>query len=202
MLDFKVEQELFNRGYKLIGAIDEAGRGPLAGPVVAACIIFAANFKLSDELKKVKDSKKLLAKSREDLYDIIKARCLEVGIGSCDNKTIDKVNILQASFLAMKKAIGQLKRKPDYIILDGRFKIPNCSIPQTAIIRGDEIIFSIAAASIMAKVTRDSLMLAMHQQYPNYGFNLHKGYGTKLHLERLKQFGPCPIHRLTFKSVR
>jgi len=202
MLDFRVEKELFNQGYKLIGAVDEAGRGPLAGPVVAACVVFGPNFKIDDELKKVNDSKKIKAKDREELYQVIVRKYLAVGIGVCNNKTIDRINILQASFLAMKKALGQIKQKPEFIILDGKFKIPNLSIAQAAIIRGDETIFSIAAASIIAKVARDRLMMLMHQAYPNYGFNLHKGYGTKLHLERLEQFGPCPIHRLSFKSVK
>jgi len=202
MLDFRVEKNLFRRGYKLVGAIDEAGRGPLAGPVVAACLIFPVDFSIAEELRQVNDSKKISAFKREKLYDIIKSRCLELGIGSCDNQTIDKINILQASFLAMKKAIGQLKKKPEYLIIDGRFKIPNCSIPQTAFVRGDERIFSIAAASIMAKVTRDRLMQTLHRLYPNYGFDLHKGYGTALHLECLKRFGPCPIHRLSFRSVK
>ncbi len=202
MLDFGLEKKLFNRGYKLIGAIDEAGRGPLAGPVVAACVVFGPNFKIDDELKKVNDSKKVRAKDREELYQVIIKKYLAVGIGVCNNKTIDKINILQASFLAMKKALGQIKQKPEFIILDGKFKIPNLSIAQAAIIRGDETIFSIAAASIIAKVARDRLMMLLHQSYPNYCFDLHKGYGTKLHLERLKQFGPCPIHRLSFKSVK
>ncbi len=202
MLDFGLEKKLFNQGYRLIGAVDEAGRGPLAGPVVAACVVFGPNFKIDDELKKVNDSKKVKAEDREELYQVIVKKYLAVGIGVCNNKTIDKINILQASFLAMKKALGQIKQKPEFIILDGKFKIPNLSIAQAAIIRGDETVFSIAAASIIAKVARDRLMMLMHQAYPNYGFNLHKGYGTKLHLERLEQFGPCPIHRLSFKSVK
>ncbi|NCO80056.1 ribonuclease HII [Candidatus Falkowbacteria bacterium CG_4_9_14_3_um_filter_38_19] len=201
MLDFALEKSLFEQGHRTIAAIDEAGRGPLAGPVVAACVIFKADFNICSELKQVKDSKKLLAKKRAELCQIIKEKFLACGIGLCDNKTIDKINILQASFLAMKKALGAVKQKPDIVILDGGFLIPNFTIKQQAIVRGDEKIFSIAAASIVAKVTRDNLMRELDQKYPQYGFAQHKGYGTKLHLERLKQYGPCPIHRLSFNHV-
>jgi len=198
MLDLNEEQKLFNHGYKWVAGIDEAGRGPLAGPVVAACVVCQPDFKIKDKLTIIKDSKKLTAKKREELFDVIKEH-FEIGIGICDHQTIDKINILQAAFLSMKKAIGALKQKPDFIMLDGKFKIPNCSFRQQAIIRGDELIFSIAAASIIAKVTRDRIMLKMHEIYPDYGFNQHKGYGTKLHLERLQKHGPCSIHRMSFK---
>ncbi len=126
-MNFRLEENLFNQGYKLIGAIDEAGRGPLAGPVVAACVIFGPTFKIFGKLKRIDDSKKLTAKKREELFQVIKEEFNEIGIGLCDNKIIDKINIFQASFLAMKKALGQIKKKPEFIILDGRFKIPNCS---------------------------------------------------------------------------
>jgi len=201
MLDFAVEKEFFNKGYKLIAALDEAGRGPLAGPVVAACVIFRVDQKIGDEFAQINDSKKLSFKKREALYLIIKNAFLNIGVGICDNQTIDRINILQATFLAMKKALGAIKQKPDFIILDGGFKIPNLSLPQEAIIKGDEKILTIAAASIIAKVERDRLMLEFHKQYPRYGFDQHKGYGTKLHIERLKQHGPCPIHRLSFARV-
>jgi len=212
MLDLAEEQNLFNQGYKFIAGIDEAGRGPLAGPVVAACAVCSPGiFKkrrtsacspFSDELELIKDSKKLTPKKREELFKVINEEFCEVSIGICDHKTIDKINILQAAFLAMKKAIGGLKQKPNFVLLDGRFKIPNCSYRQKAIARGDELVFSIAAASIIAKVTRDRIMFRMHQLYPNYGFDQHKGYGTKLHLERLSKYGPCPIHRMSFKPIR
>jgi len=230
MLDLIEEQKLFKQGYKLVAGIDEAGRGPLAGPVVAACVVCTpemlkkiqeikgagaehseseatnegedCNLRIHSHLQLIKDSKKLTAKAREELFEVIKQEFTEVGIGICDHQTIDKINILQAAFLAMKKAIGALKQKPDFIMLDGKFKIPNCSYQQKPIIKGDELVFSIAAASIIAKVTRDQIMLEMHKSYPNYGFDQHKGYGTRLHLERLKKYGPCLIHRMSFRPCR
>ena len=203
MLDFIQEEKLFNTGYNFIGGIDEAGRGPLAGPVVAACVVCSPNFNFSNEkLGLIKDSKRLTAKKREELYHVIKDEFCEVGIGICDHNTIDKINVLQAAFLAMKKSIGALKQKPEYVILDGRFFIPNISLEQKAIIRGDESIFSIAAASIIAKVARDQIMQEMHELYPQYGFAQHKGYGTKFHLETLQKYGPCPIHRKSFSPVK
>lgn len=202
MLDFVEEKDIFSQGHKLIGAIDEAGRGPLAGPVVAACVVFGPDFKIGGRLKEIRDSKKLTHAKRQELYQIIKEEFSEVGVGICDNTTIDKINILQAAFLAMKKAVGAIKKKPDFIVLDGGYEIPNFSLIQKAIIRGDEKIFSIAAASIVAKVTRDNIMLEMHKKYPSYGFNQHKGYGTKLHLDRLAEHGPCPLHRFSFRPVK
>jgi len=202
MLELTEEQNLFSAGYKIIAGIDEAGRGPLAGPVVAACVALEPGFidKLdSPEIELIKDSKKLTAKKREELAEFIMERLGEVGIGVCGHQTIDRINILQASFLAMKKAVGSLKQKPDFILLDGNLKISNCSYRQKAIIKGDELVFCIAAASIIAKVERDRIMLEMHDIYPNYGFDKHKGYGTKLHMERLKKYGPCAIHRMSFK---
>lgn len=202
MLDLVEEKKIFSQGYKIIGALDEAGRGPLAGPVVAACVIINANFSINNELKEVNDSKKLTAKKRELLFDLIKNHFIEVGVGICDHQTIDRINILQATFLAMKKAISSIKSKPDFLIVDGSIKIPNCSTPQEVFVKGDGRIFAIAAASIIAKVTRDRIMLEMDKLYPNYGFIQHKGYGTKDHLEKLKQYDPCPIHRLSFNRVK
>ena len=202
MLDLTEEKKLFSRGYKLIGAIDEAGRGPLAGPVVAACVIFNANISINNDLLKVNDSKKLSESTRESLFDFIKQNFIEVGVGICDHRTIDKINILQATFLAMKKAVSAVKSKPDLIIIDGAAKLPNYSTPQQTYVKGDERIFTIAAASIIAKVTRDRIMQEMDKIYPDYGFSRHKGYGTKFHLEKLKQFGPCAIHRLSFGRVK
>jgi len=203
MLDLNQENRIFKQGYKLIAGIDEAGRGPLAGPVVAACVVVTPDFKIdSEELKTIKDSKKLTAKKREELFDIIKDKFIEVGVGICDNETIDRINILQATFLAMKKSVGSLKDKPNFLLVDGGFKIPNTSYNQLNVIRGDSLVFSIAAASIIAKVTRDRIMQAMHEQYPQYEFLKHKGYGTRLHMERLKQYGPCSIHRQSFRPVR
>jgi len=202
MLDLVEEKKLFSQGYNLIGALDEAGRGPLAGPVVAACVIFNANISINNDLVGVNDSKKLSKKTREALFELIKKNFIEVGIGICDHKTIDRINVLQATFLAMKKAISSVKSRPDFIIIDGSLELPNCSTPQQAYIKGDERLFTIAAASIIAKVTRDRLMREMDGLYPNYGFSKHKGYGTKLHLEKLKQYGPCAIHRLSFNRVK
>lgn len=202
MLNLVEEKKIFAQGYETIGALDEAGRGPLAGPVVAACVIIKADFSINNELKTVDDSKKLTAKKRELLFDLIKKNFIEVGVGVCDHKTIDRINILQATFLAMKKAIGSIKNKPRFLMIDGSIKMPNCSIPQQVFIKGDQRIFAIAAASIIAKVTRDRIMVGMDKLYPNYGFFKHKGYGTKDHLEKLKQFGPCSIHRLSFNRVK
>lgn len=204
MIDFELteEKKIFSQGYEIIGALDEAGRGPLAGPVVAACVIINANFSINNELAEVNDSKKLTAGKRELLFDLIKKHFIEVGVGICDHQTIDRINILQATFLAMKKAISSIKIKPDFLIIDGSIKIPNCSTPQQTFVKGDGRVFAIAAASIIAKVTRDRLMLDFDKLYPNYGFIKHKGYGTKDHLAKLKQYGPCPIHRLSFNRVK
>lgn len=203
MFNLEEEQNILSQGYNIIGAIDEAGRGPLAGPVVAACVLIRGDAlpHISEELSLINDSKKLSAKKREQAFHIIKDN-FEFGIGMCDHNTIDRINILQAAFLAMKKAIGDLKQKPDYIILDGGFPMPNISIKQKNIIRGDSLVFSIAAASIIAKVTRDRIMLKMHEVYPDYGFDKHKGYGTKLHMEQLRNFGPSHIHRKSFRPVK
>jgi ribonuclease HII len=205
MLGFDKENSLFAQGLGLIAGVDEAGRGPLAGPVVAAAVSLKADFLASPEklekLKLVNDSKKLTAKKREELFEIIKVECFEFGVGICDHVTIDRINILEATFLAMKIAVGQLKNKPDHLLIDGKFVIPNSSFQQEAVIDGDALVFSIAAASIIAKVTRDRIMDEMDKKYPAYGFAKHAGYGTKFHTDAIKQFGPCPIHRKTFKPV-
>lgn len=200
-MDFVEEKKILSQGYEVIGALDEAGRGPLAGPVVAVCVIFNANFSLNNDLKEINDSKKISAKKREKLFELIKEHFVEVGVGICDNLAIDRINILQATFLAMKKAIGSIKNKPQFLMIDGSIKMPNCSIAQQVYVKGDERVLAIAAASIIAKVERDRLMIDFHKQYPQYGFDQHKGYGTKSHIERLKQYGPCPIHRLSFAHV-
>lgn len=203
MLDLKTENKFFDLGYKLIGGVDEAGRGPLAGPVVAACVVIGPNFKIDhEELALVADSKKLSAKRREKLFSIIKEKTLAVEIGIVDNLGIDKINILQASFLAMRRAIKKLKIEPDYILLDGGFKIPKLDKPQTAIIKGDATVFCIAAASIIAKVSRDWLMSEIDKEYPQYDFAKHKGYGTKAHFAKIQEYGPCPIHRFSFSPIK
>jgi ribonuclease HII len=144
----------------------------------------------------------LTEKRREELFELLSMLPLEIGVGICDHITIDRINILQASFLAMKKAISALKNRPEYILLDGKFRIPNLSLPQKAIISGDDLVFSIAAASIIAKVTRDRMMRKLHSDYPVYGFNKHKGYGTRDHLMALAAHGPSAIHRRSFDPVR
>ena len=203
MLDLKNENKIFSLNYQTVAGIDEAGRGPLAGPVVAACVVIDKSFKIDcDELKLIADSKALSAKKREMLFKIIKEKALAVQIGVINNREIDKVNILQASFLAMKKAINLLEKSPDYLLVDGHFKIPKININQSAIIKGDSYVFSIAAASIIAKVSRDWLMCQYDKKYPIYNFAKHKGYGTKEHLKKIKEFGPCPIHRLSFAPFK
>ncbi len=205
MLSLDHEHHLFQQGYPLVAGIDEAGRGPLAGPVIAAVVILDKNFYKKFHsikiLQEINDSKKITSKKREEIIQPLWYNCNQIGIGVVHNNTIDRINILQASFLAMKKALSSLKEKPNIILLDGQFPLPNCSYKQEAIKGGDTSIFSIAAASIVAKVTRDKLMEKFHQKYPNYGFDRHKGYGTKKHIEYLTRYGPCPIHRRSFKPV-
>lgn len=200
-MDFSYEQQLRAQGYPLVAGLDEAGRGPLAGPVVAGAVIFDFT-SIPEELKKIADSKKISPKRREELYPIIINKALAYGIGICDHATIDRINVLVAAFLAMKKALSELQQKPSIILVDGGRPLPNYSSPQKNIINGDDLIFSIAAASIIAKVTRDRIMTELHQVYPRYQFCRHKGYGTKLHLDALKLYGPCEIHRRSFKPVQ
>lgn len=203
MLDLEIEKEYFVKGATYIAGLDEAGRGPLAGPVVAACVIIKADFKIdSPELEMVADSKKLSAKKREMLFSLIKEKVASVEISVINNEVIDKINILKASLFAMKKAIKKSGLKPDIALIDGNQKIPDLEIQQKTIIDGDAKVFVIAAASIIAKVSRDFLMTEADKKYPEYGFVKHKGYGTKFHLEKLKEFGPCPIHRQSFRPVK
>jgi len=203
MLNLETEKKIFDLGYKFIAGVDEAGRGPLAGPVVAACVVIDSNFKIdSDELKLVTDSKKLSAKKREQLFKIIKEKVTAVEISVVSHTVIDKINILQASLLAMKKATEACKIKPDFVLIDGNQMIPKLNITQKTIISGDSFVFCIAAASIIAKVSRDYLITELDKVYPEYQFAKHKGYGTKLHLEKLKEYGPCKIHRKSFKPVK
>ncbi len=203
MLDLRAEQKIFELRYKLVGGLDEAGRGPLAGPVVAACVVIGPDFKIEPgDLELVADSKTLSAKKREKIFRAIKERVLAVEIGVVNNTEIDKINILQASFLAMRRAIKKIKVKPDYLLLDGKFKLPKTDLPQNAIIKGDAKVWVIAAASIIAKVSRDFIISELDKQYPGYGFAKHKGYGTKEHLTKIKELGPCPIHRFSFAPLR
>ncbi len=199
MLNLETENKYFDLGYEKVAGIDEAGRGPLAGPVVAAAVVIDNNFKIDKEKWGIlNDSKKLSPKKRELIFKVIKDSCLAVSIGVVNNRVIDRINILQASFLAMKKAVDGLKILADYYLIDGKFIIPNFKYNQKAIIGGDAKVFCIAAASVIAKVSRDYIMEKYHDKYPHYEFKQHKAYGTKLHLERIEEFGPCPIHRLSF----
>jgi ribonuclease HII len=202
--NFQEEKKIWKKGIKRVAGLDEAGRGPLAGPVVAGAVVLDFKLKIKDLklLKEVNDSKKLSAKKREELYEvIIKNKNIKWGIGVVSEKIIDKINILEATKLAMTKAVGNLKIKPDFLILDGKMRI-SLPIFQKSIIKGDAKVFSIAAASILAKVYRDRIMQKYHKKYPQYLFDLHKGYGTKLHMNMLKKHGPCQIHRKSFAPVK
>ncbi|MCX6763131.1 MAG: ribonuclease HII [Candidatus Moranbacteria bacterium] len=232
---FKYEQSFIQQGFDFVIGIDEVGRGPLAGPVVA-CAVAQKNYDLrfknyDKQFDLIKDSKMLSAKQREKLFDFIHEN-FHVGVGICDHKTIDRMNVLQATYLAAKKALSDLFKKVEkdtpksltatgqarnnnqtnskfkiqnskfIILFDGNKIIPNLSFEQRAIVNGDKIVKSISAASIIAKVTRDRIMLQMHQKYPHYHFHKHKGYGTKLHMEKLQRHGPCKIHRQSFRPVK
>jgi len=183
------------QGYRVIAGMDEAGRGPLAGPVVAACVIPATY----DFKSRIDDSKKLTGRMRDRACGEIMEKCA-YGIGVVDEKTIDRINILQATLLAMERAVMGLAGRPDIILIDGNMKI---SLPceYISIIDGDKKSFSIACASIVAKVTRDRMMDEYHKTYPAYGFCRHKGYGTRQHRSAIKKHGPCPIHRVTFRPI-
>lgn len=185
------------QGFLKIAGVDEVGRGPLAGPVLAAAVILPAGLLIPG----VDDSKKLSQHKRETLFDIIMDQALSIGIGSAGAETIDSINILQATRLAMLNAVQQLSPQPDYLLIDGITPI-NSALPQKTVKKGDSLSLSIAAASIIAKVTRDRLMTDMDQRYPGYGFAGHKGYGSAAHLEAIRRLGPSPIHRLTFGGVK
>ncbi|MCJ7508447.1 MAG: ribonuclease HII [candidate division Zixibacteria bacterium] len=189
---------MWKQGIKLIAGVDEAGRGPLAGPVVAAAVILPPRI----NLKGIKDSKKLSFQRREEFFQKISDLALSVGVGIVDEKRIDGVNILNASLEAMRSAILNLNVKPEFVLVDGNKEIPGVDIPQLAIIAGDESSLFVACASVIAKVTRDRLMLKYHQTYPQFHFDQNKGYGTKLHLDALKTYGPCEIHRFSFNPVK
>ena len=190
---WKIEQSFFDRGVKIICGVDEAGRGPLAGPVCAAAVILPPNA----EIPGLNDSKKLSDKKRRELYPIIKAQAIAYGIALADHKEIDEINILQATYLAMERAINQLSVKPELALIDGN-RAKDFGVPVETVVHGDSLSASIAAASVLAKVTRDDYMLKMAEEYPGYDFEIHKGYGTKAHYEALTRLGPCPIHRMTF----
>lgn len=233
--NLREEKKYWRKGYKRVACLDEAGRGPLAGPVVAAAVMILnpkfktlnpkqiqstkfkyskrvlnfghLNFDIVSNLEfrilnlKLRDSKRLSPKQREKFYKIItKNPVIEWGIGRVSAKVIDKINILKATKLAMKRAIKKLDKRPDFLILDGKMSL-NLKIPQKSIIKADEKVFSCALASIIAKVHRDKIMERHHKKFPQYGFSKHKGYPTKYHLKMLKKYGPCKIHRKSFKPV-
>ena len=192
----KYEKELYDKGITLIGGVDEVGRGPLVGPVVAACVILPKNY----ELEGLNDSKKLSEKKRDMLYDIIMKDAVSVGIGIVSPEKIDEINILEASRLAMKLAIESMDVQPEYVLSDA-MKLNNIDIPYTDIIHGDALSLSIAAGSVIAKVTRDRMMYELDEKYPEYGFGKHKGYPTKAHLENLEKYGVLSNYRFTYKPV-
>lgn len=190
---WEIENRFFAQGYRVICGVDEAGRGPLAGPVCAAAVILPPNLQIAG----LTDSKKLSDKRRRELFPIICEQAIAYGIGFADHEEIDRMNILQATFLAMERAMAALSVKPELALIDGN-REKDFGLPVQTVIKGDSLSASIAAASILAKVSRDDLMLEMAQKYPEYGFDIHKGYGTKAHYEALRAHGPCPIHRMTF----
>ena len=195
-MDDAFERACRQKGYKRIAGIDEAGRGALAGPVVAAAVILPVDCKIEG----LKDSKQLTSKQRSLLANEIQSVAISVGLGSVDNRLIEELNILQAALRAMAEAVEQLTPKPDYLLVDGS-KLPKTNIPAQAIPKGDNLSLSIAAASVIAKTTRDRLMIEFHQTYPNYGFEQHKGYPTAQHRQAIAQFGASAIHRNTFKLL-
>lgn len=190
---WEIEDLHFEKGVKLICGVDEAGRGPLAGPVVAAAVILPPHA----EIPGLNDSKKLSDKRRRELFPVIKEQAVAYGIGIATHEEIDEINILQATFLAMERAINALTVKPELALIDGN-REKDFGIPVETVVKGDSRSASIAAASILAKVTRDDMMLEMAEKYPQYAFEIHKGYGTKAHYAALTEHGPSPIHRMTF----
>ncbi|MCK9294545.1 MAG: ribonuclease HII [Desulfobulbaceae bacterium] len=194
---FSFERELTGKGVLLVAGVDEAGRGPLAGPVVAASVILPADCRYS----LFQDSKKLTEKQRDTLFATLTGMGIPIGVGVASPEEIDEINILQASLLAMKRAVLELPAMPDFLLVDGKFTVP-LQVNQQALVKGESKSASIAAASIVAKVTRDKIMRDYHATYPCYNFEKHKGYPTKEHRDLLRQFGPCEIHRKTFSGVQ
>jgi ribonuclease HII len=195
------ERKWRERGFNLIAGVDEAGRGPLAGPVVAAAVIMPENIGPRSRLWKIRDSKVLRPEQRDELFLLIKERAIDSAVGMCSPEEIDELNILQASLQAMRRAVYALKTRPNLCLVDGRDFL-ECDIPCHSICKGDGHCFSISAASIIAKVTRDRIMDKYHQSYPVYNFINNKGYGCKIHRQAIREHGPCPIHRKTFKGVK
>jgi ribonuclease HII len=190
---WEIEDLHFENGIKLICGVDEAGRGPLAGPVCAAAVILPPHAQIPG----LNDSKKLTDKKRRELYPVIMEQAVAYGIGFASHEEIDEINILQATYLAMERAIAKLSVRPELALIDGN-RAKDFGVPVKTVIKGDSLSASIAAASILAKVTRDDLMLEAAKEYPQYAFDVHKGYGTKVHYEALAAYGPSPIHRMSF----
>lgn len=194
---FSIERDLHQQGYDVVAGVDEAGRGPLAGPVVAACVILPVDC----EYRAFRDSKKLSPVARKRLFENLHEIGALIGVGSVSERGIDRHNILQSSLLAMKQAVKMLSSSPAYLLVDGKFPVP-CSLPQQALVKGEWRSASIAAASIVAKVVRDKMMEQYHSLFPQYNFCKHKGYPTVDHKQRIAEYGPCIIHRRAFKGVR
>ena len=190
---WQIEEEMSAQGFSVICGVDEAGRGPLAGPVCAAAVILPSNL----EIPGLDDSKKLTDKRRRELFPISQEQAIAYGIGFASHEEIDEINILQATFLAMERALEQLKVHPDLALIDGN-REKDFGLPVRTVVKGDSLSANIAAASVLAKVSRDVLMEQYAQEYPQYAFDVHKGYGTKAHYEALRQHGPSPIHRMSF----
>lgn len=190
---WQIEGGFYAQGVMNICGVDEAGRGPLAGPVCAAAVILPGHL----EIPGLNDSKKLTDKKRRELFPIIQEKALAYGIGFAGQEEIDEINILQATFLAMERALGALAIRPGLVLIDGNQE-KDFGLPVKTVVKGDSLSANIAAASVLAKVSRDDVMLEFARQYPEYGFDIHKGYGTKAHYAALTQYGPCPIHRRSF----
>lgn len=190
---WQIEDSFYSQGYQVICGVDEAGRGPLAGPVCAAAVILPKHL----DIPGLTDSKKLTDKKRRELFPLIQERAVAYGIGLASQEEIDEINILQATFLAMERALAQLQVRPDLALIDGN-REREFGVPVQTVVKGDSLSANIAAASVLAKVTRDDLMMELAQQCPQYGFEIHKGYGTKAHYEALRQYGASPIHRKSF----
>ncbi len=199
---FKKEAALFAQGFSFIAGIDEAGRGAWAGPVVAAAVIFPPKVPdLPEILSPIRDSKQLTARQREKLFPLVQQYALAVGVGVASPKLIDRTNIIAATRYAMRRAVTQLSPHPQFLLIDA-LRLPQVSVPQDVFFKAESISLSVAAASIVAKVTRDRLMILLAKKYPQYGFERHKGYGTKFHRQNLAQFGACPVHRFSFAPIK
>ena len=192
-MTYEYEKQALSEGFITVCGVDEAGRGPLAGPVCAAAVILPKDL----EIPGLTDSKKLTDKKRRELFPIIKEQAIAYGIGLASEAEIDEINILQATFLAMQRALDQLQVNPDLALIDGN-REKDFGVPVKTVVKGDSLSANIAAASVLAKVTRDDIMVALAEEYPQYGFEIHKGYGTKAHYEALRQFDASPVHRRSF----